>query len=347
MTDTRTAHPQKTAVLLINLGTPDSYSTPDVRRYLTQFLNDPRVIDLSPLSRNVLVNLLIVPFRSSKSAKLYEKIWTGKGSPLLYISEELKGLLQTALGEKFQVELGMRYQNPSIESALLKFKNPVYKKLVVIPLFPQYASASTGTANAEVMRIISQWEIVPPVEFVNSYCTEEGFINAWVERSKNYDLKTYDHIVFSYHGLPERQMKKADPTGGHCITQGCCESLTSSNFFCYRAQCFATTRLLADKLQLRTSDYTISFQSRLGRDPWIKPYTDEILKDLAKKGKKKILVFAPAFVADCLETIYEIGVEYEELLKHEGGEKVQLVESLNTHPAWVNYLKEMVHSKMN
>ncbi len=336
----------KTAVLLVNLGTPDSPKRNDVARYLTQFLNDPRVIDISPIGRAILVNGLIVPTRSGKSARLYSEIWSDQGSPLMYHSEALVQKVQEALGPDFDVALAMRYQNPGIEAALKRFENPVYSKLIVFPLFPQYASASTGSVHEEIMRIVSKWQVIPPIEFVNSYCNHPDFINAWMKRAAEYDLKDYDHVVFSYHGLPERQMRKADHSKQHCLTHdACCSVFNEKNLYCYRAQCFETTRHLVKELGLKEDGYSITFQSRLGRDPWIKPYTDEVLAELAAKGKKRLLVFAPAFVADCLETVYEISVEYQELFEEKGGTKVQLVESLNSHPAWVDAIVKMLQKR--
>ena len=330
----------------MNLGTPDSFENADVRKYLNEFLSDPRVLDINPVLRKFLLSFVILPFRTPNSAGLYKKIWTDKGSPLMYLTKELQEKLIPELPANYTVEMAMRYQSPSIEKALETFKSAVYDKIIVLPLFPQYASASTGSVHEKVMDIVSKWQIVPPIEFVNSYCNRESFIDAWVARASEYDLNQYDHIVFSYHGLPERQMRRADPNGNHCLAgKDCCAVYSDKNKFCYRAQCFETTRQLAKRLNLNEDRYRITFQSRLGKDPWIKPYTDEELKKLAAAGKKKILMFAPAFVADCLETIYEIGVEYDELFKEHGGEKVQLVESLNTHPAWIASVKEMILSR--
>ncbi len=331
----------KTGVLLVNLGTPDSPSTADVRKYLREFLSDPRVIDTGPLARWMLVNFIIAPIRSPRSAKLYKEIWTDKGSPLLYYSKLQKKILQEKLGTDFQVELGMRYQSPSLESALEKFSKPVFKKIIVLPLFPQYASASTGSVQEKIMSIVSKWQVVPEIKFINSFCNDEGYINAFSEIGRKHQLENYDHVLFSFHGLPERHIEKAD-CFNHCLKENCCASLEEKNSFCYRAQCFETARCIAKNLNIAFENYTVCFQSRLGRTPWIKPYSDLVIEDLAKKGKKKVLAFSPAFVSDCLETIYEIGVEYNQLFKKHGGEKIQLVESLNDHQAWIEALAEIV-----
>ncbi|MCE3277975.1 MAG: ferrochelatase [Bacteroidetes bacterium] len=335
----------KTGVLLINLGTPDSPKTSDVRKYLTQFLNDPRVIDISPVGRFILVNGIIVPFRSSKSAKLYEKIWTNEGSPLLTNSIKLKDKLQNELGDKFLVELGMRYQSPSIESALDKLRAAQVSKIIMIPLYPQYASSSTGSSIEEVMRVISKWEVIPSVKIISKFYDNPDFIDACVDRAQKYDLNSYDHFIFSYHGLPERHIMKgsAHYGGDTCKVGSCCEVITKRNQYCYRANCFETTRQLVKRLNIPEGKYTTTFQSRLN-DKWIKPYSDKVVEEKAKEGMKNILVFSPAFVADCLETIYEIGTEYQEIFKEHGGDKIQLVESLNDSHVWINALKNMVIS---
>ena len=356
----------KTGVLLINLGTPDSPSTKDVRKYLTEFLNDPRVIDISPVGRFFLVNFIIVPFRSSKSAKLYRQIWTKEGSPLKIYGYALKNALQESLGSSFQVELGMRYQNPSIESALEKLRKGGMEKIILLPLYPQYASSSTGSSIEKAMGVIRKWKNPPEIRVIDKFYSDPGFIEAWTTLSKKYlsplrirevaplrveradpDLsgrgEAYDHYLFSYHGLPERHIRKGDAnySGAGCDFGKCCERITEKNQYCYRAACYETTRQLVKKLNIPEGKYTTSFQSRLD-DKWIKPYSDKVIIELAKKGAKKILCFSPAFVADCLETIHEIGTEYNELFRENGGEKITLVESLNVSPEWVEALKRMV-----
>jgi protoporphyrin/coproporphyrin ferrochelatase len=334
----------KTGVLLINLGTPDSPTTGDVRTYLSEFLNDPRVIDIPYIARKLLVNLIIVPFRAPASAKLYKEIWTEKGSPLSIYGEELKEKLQTALGSDYVVEFGMRYRKPEMKAALNRLRAKKVEKIKVIPLYPQYASSSTGSSLQLLMELLSKWEVIPSVDIISKFYDHPGFIDAFAEVGSKYDHNQYDHVIFSYHGLPERQIKKASKHygGDYCQLGSCCNKISNSNHYCYRAACFETTRLLAAKLNIPQEKYTVSFQSRLGRDPWIKPYSDKVIEELGNKGMKKLLVFSPAFVADCLETIHEIGTEYLELFEEHGGEELQLVESLNTSPKWVEVLKEMV-----
>lgn len=333
----------KTGVLLINLGTPDSPKTSDVRKYLTQFLNDSRVIDINPVARFLLVNGIIVPFRSSKSAKLYQHIWTKDGSPLLTNSIKMKNLLQQQLGENYVVELGMRYQSPSLESALDRLRKAQVEKIIMIPLYPQYASSSTGSSVAEAIRLMQKWEVTPSVEVISKFYDNPDFIDACVDVAKKYSFDDYDYFIFSYHGLPERHIMKgsAHYCANTCKLGSCCDSITKDNQYCYRANCFETTRQLVKKLNIPAGKYETTFQSRLN-DKWIKPYSDKVVAQKAEEGKKKMLVFSPAFVADCLETLYEIGTEYDEIFKEHGGEKITLVESLNDSPKWIEALKNMV-----
>ncbi len=333
----------RVGVLLINLGTPDSPKTGDVRRYLFQFLNDPRVIDINPVARAALVNLFIVPFRAPKSAKTYEQLWTDEGSPLKIYGERLRDSVDASLGEDYEVELAMRYQNPSIPDVLERMRKKNHEKIVVIPLFPQYASASGGSALDQAMKTISDWWVIPEVQFISQYFDDEKMLEAFAERARQYDIGSYDHILFSYHGLPERQVDKVYEEGV-CEDRDCENEITQENKFCYKATCFATTRMLAEKLGIPEERYTVCFQSRLN-DRWLKPFSDEMVEQKGKEGAKRLLVFSPAFVADCLETNVEIGIEYQELFEEHGGEKVQLVESLNDHPLWVESLKEMVETR--
>ena len=330
----------KIGVLLINLGTPDSPSVSDVRSYLSQFLNDPRVIDIPWLLRKLLVNGIIVPFRAPKSAKVYKKLWTDKGSPLLYHSIRAKELLQAELGETHDVHLAMRYKNPSIPDVLEAMRKKNYTKIIVLPMFPQYASASTGSALDEVMRVIRTWWVIPELKIISQYYDHPQYIEGFVERGKKYNLGDYDHVLFSYHGLPERQVDKVYDND-LCSDHDCENEVTEDNKYCYKATCFATTRLLVEKLSIPKEKYTVCFQSRLDKK-WLEPFSDKVVEECAKKGMKKILVFSPAFTADCLETTIEIGEEYQEIFEEHGGEKVQLVESLNDHPRWIQCLKELV-----
>jgi len=332
---------QKTAILLLNLGTPDSPSKPHVRKYLTQFLNDERVIDIPWLSRTLLVNGIIVPFRAGNSSKLYKAIWDETtGSPLLKHSKDLAEKLQLAVGPDCKVELAMRYQSPGMESVLTRMKQEGYHKIVVFPLFPHYASSSTGSALQRFMEIVSKWWVIPELKIISQYYDNEDYINCIVNRGKQHDISAYDHVIFSYHGLPERQVDKVYNDGYLCKDHHCEDELTDTNYYCYKAACYETTKAIAVKLTIPEDKYTLSFQSRLN-DKWLKPFSDQVVEDLAKKGVKNILVFSPAFTADCLETIYEIGTEYQEIFHKHGGNKIQLVESLNSGDDWVQTIKSL------
>ncbi len=330
----------KIGVLLINLGTPDSPKTPDVRKYLREFLMDGRVIDIPAVFRFLLVQGIIAPFRAPKSAKEYKKLWTEKGSPLLFHSEAVAEKLQEMLPEEYHVALAMRYQSPSLPKVLDELKKMQLEKIIVLPLFPQYASSTTGSAHQRVMDIVSKWLMIPKLVMIDTYANHPKIIGTHAAHGKKYlDHEAFDHVIFSYHGLPQRHLKKESDT---CKIGKCCDQYGQSNRLCYRAQCFETSRDLAKALGLKDEDYTVCFQSRLGNDPWITPYTEDTIKELAEHGKKSILAFSPAFTADCLETTIEVGEEYKELFEEEGGEHWQLVESLNDDPMWIEGLKEIV-----
>jgi protoporphyrin/coproporphyrin ferrochelatase len=343
-----------TGILLINLGTPKSPNTADVRKYLLEFLGDRRVMDIPWLRRKLLVNGIIAPFRAPKSAKQYQVIWTKEGSPLLTSGERLKSKLQKNLGNNFIVELAMRYQQPSIGSILGKMVHKV-QKLIVVPLYPHYASSSTGSTIEKVMEEIKKYEVIPDIKIQGPFFNHHEFIKAFAAiAQRRYALKDYEHYLFSYHGLPERQiMKASEECGMKCqlavegaknFSPDCCKTLTSQNLYCYRASCYHTTRLIASALNLPEGNFTTSFQSRLGRTPWIKPYTDHVIAEKAKTGIKKILCFSPAFVADCLETLYEIRIEYNRLFKEHGGTELRLAESLNEEEEWVEALKRIIEN---
>lgn len=339
---------KRTGVLLIQLGTPDSPSVSDVRRYLSQFLNDPRVIDIPWLARKILVNGIIVPFRAPKSAKIYKELWEhGNGnSPLLTHTQRVTQLVQ----ERFEatevtVEMAMRYQNPSLDVVLERMRKANYDQLIILPLFPQYASASSGSAIDRAMEIISKWWVIPEVKIVSQFWSNEGYIDSIVERAKEFDLKSYDHVLFSYHGLPERQVDKVYEGTDLCGDQPCETEVNEKNKFCYKATSYATTRLIAEKLGIPESNYTVCFQSRLDKK-WLTPFSDKVVEEWGKKGAKKLLVFSPAFVADCLETIVEIGTEYQEIFEENGGDKVQLVPSSNDHPRFIDCLVSLIKERL-
>ena len=322
-----------TGLLLINLGTPDAPTTPAVRRYLAQFLSDPRVVDINPVGRWLLLHAVILRTRPAKSAHAYRQIWTERGSPLLFHSEDLVAAVQARLGDGWKVVLGMRYGSPSIASAYAALRAAGCDDIVVLPLFPQYASSSTGSALEEVYRVAGAEPTVGRLDVVPAFYDEPAFVEAFAEVGRPVLAELgADHVLFSFHGLPERHM--IDP--GCLRSDDCCAKVTDVNRNCYRAQSFATARALAATLALPDGGWSVSFQSRLGRTPWIKPYTDVVLDELAAAGKKRLAVFCPAFVADCLETLEEIGMRAREQWKGAGGEELALVPSLNATSSWVD-----------
>ncbi len=332
----------KTGVLLVNLGTPDAPTRGAVYRYLKQFLLDRRVIDYPWLARNLLVRGIIAPFRSGTSAKLYQKLWTEEGSPIKFYGERVAAGVQERLGEEFAVELAMRYQQPSIHGAVKRLMDQQVSEIVVFPLFPQYAGATTGSVHDEVMRVLRQEESIPNVQLINSYYDHPQMIEIYADNARQFELDAYDHILFSYHGLPQRQLRRADNCN-HCLqTEGCCESISQVNQFCYSAQCHGTTQAIAAQLGLNKEQYTTTFQSRLGPEAWAQPYTSAVIEEQAEQGAKRLLVFSPAFVADCLETTIEISDEYQEEFEELGGEKIDLVPSLNDDPRWMDVITHLV-----
>jgi len=335
---------KKTAVILSNVGTPDEPKAGAVRRFLFQFLNDKYVIDLPWLLRIFLVNCIIIPFRVKKSTALYKRLWTENGSPIIYYSEELKTKLQKKLGNKFEVFIGMRYGNPGYKAALKEIKKAGFSRVVIFPLFPQYAQSITETAIVSAEKEIKKLNIQAEVISINQFYNHPKYIEAVAAQAKKYDLSKYDHIVFSYHGLPNRQIEKCHP-GIKVESCNCSLSIPDHGQFCYRATCYATSRLIAKELGLKKSDYTNAFQSRLSKN-WLSPFTDDILLEKLKEGKKNILVLAPSFVTDCLETVIEIGADYQKLFKNNGGQTLQLVEGLNAEDIWVDSLTEIINTSL-
>lgn len=353
LTDSQTISSQqpkeKQGVLLVNLGTPDAPETGPVRRYLRQFLSDPRVLDISPLGRFLLLNLIILPRRPKESAEAYRSIWTKEGSPILIHGRELTRLTQEELDRespgRFLVKLGMRYGEPSIERVLAEFAAEGVDRIRVLPLFPQYASATVGSAMEEVYRVANKYWNMPTIEALPPFYDHPGYLESFaVVTRESVKLADYQYYLFSFHGLPERQIKKGESPGeNRCLTEAnCCSSISARNRNCYRAQCFATARGIAQRLNLEPEQWSVSFQSRLGREPWIQPYTDEVMKELPKKGIKSLVALSPAFVADCLETLEELGIRGEEDFFGAGGEKYKMIPSLNTHPDWVDTVVSLV-----
>lgn len=330
----------KKAVLLINLGTPGNCDNQSVYTYLKEFLIDPRVIDLPSIFRWLLVNTIILPFRYKKTAKAYAKIWEKEGSPLLIHSKALTHALAAKLGDEYQVELGMRYGQPSISTALDKIKQT--DKLIVIPLFPQFTSAATGSAIEKLMlHLHKQWNI-PELIIKHDFYQDPGFINAYSLLIKSYlEQNKIEKLIFSYHGLPERHINKSQCRAS-CDRLSNCPHIHLDNRYCYRAQCHATTQLIAKQLALQSNQYCISFQSRLGRTPWIKPYTDLLLPDLIQQGVKHIAMVCPSFVSDCLETLEEVNIRTRAQWLALGGENFTFIPCLNDTSAWVDALANII-----
>lgn len=331
-------------VLVTNLGTPDSPSTSDVRRYLRQFLSDPRVIDIPALPRWLLLECAILPRRPRASASAYRKVWTEGGGPLLVEGNALVEGLARELGDGWLLELGMRYGNPSIPAALERLQARGATRLVVLQLYPHAASSSSGSSLEVIYTELARRWNVPAVSVVPPFFAEECVLDAWNESLRPHLARAQpEHVLFSFHGLPERHIRKADTEGHGCLdSASCCDVLGAANRDCYRAQCVDTARRLASRLDLAPDSWSISFQSRLGRTPWMRPYTDEVLVTLARQGKRRVAVCCPGFVADCLETLEEIGMREAESFRSHGGEDLTLLPSLNAHPAWIRAASALV-----
>ncbi|MBN1252998.1 MAG: ferrochelatase [Bacteroidales bacterium] len=331
---------KKTAILLINLGTPDSLTKKSIKKFLSEFLNDARVINLPFLLRKILVNLIIVPFRTSKSKKLYEKLWTKEGSPIITKSKALVKKLNHKLDENHNAFIAMRYRNPSIKSVLNQIKSENFSKIIIIPLFPQYASSTTGSVIEKTISLIKNQNNFTDIEIISSFYDNTFFIDAWIKKIKEQDLDNFEHILFSYHGLPIKHVEQTHKNKS-CQNYNCKNEINENNQFCYLAQCYETTRLIANKLNLDKEKFTTCFQSRFSKN-WLSPFADEIIIEKAKEGIKNILVVSPSFTADCLETIVEIGIDYKELFLKNGGKNLQLVESLNDDDLFVKTILDLI-----
>ena len=330
----------KKALLLVNLGTPDNPTYLSVFKYLRQFLMDGRVININPFLRFLLVNLIICPTRSFSSTKVYKEVWDkNTGSPLLHNTTKLSEKLGNKL-EDYDVYYSMRYQNPSIESVINNILETNPDEIVVLPLFPHYASATTGSVYQEISRIVSKKWVVPNIRFINQFYDNEKFIDAWVDKASKFNLNSYDKVIFSYHGIPNSHVDNVYPDS-LCSDHNCESEVTDENKFCYKATTYETTKILASRLNLSSDKYQVTFQSRL-TNKWLTPFTDEVLESLPKNGNKNVLVFSPAFTADCLETIIEIGDEYKELFLEAGGEKLDYVESLNYSDLWADAIIDII-----
>jgi ferrochelatase len=331
---------KKRAIVIVNVGTPDSPETKDVRKYLFEFLNDPYVIDLPWLLRKFLVNLIIVPFRAPKSSKLYKLLWQKEGSPLLYYTESLVRKLQTKMQENSKVFLAMRYGNPNLEKVLKEIYSNNFEELVIVPAYPQYATSTTQSVIDLVEKLTKKQKNKPKIKYIEQFYNHPEFIKSYVKNIREINPNNYDHILFTYHGLPNNQVQQIHPTipMQQC---NCKNELPEHGKKCYKATCYETTRLIIHELGIDQEKYSVSFQSRLTKN-WLTPFTDEQIIKLAQSGIKKLLVIAPSFVTDCLETNIELGVEYQHLFKQNNGETFDLLPSLNDDDNWVESLSKII-----
>ncbi len=318
--------------LLVNLGTPRSAAIADVRAYLGEFLSDPRVLDLPAPLRRALLHGVILRVRPRRSAEAYAKIWTAAGSPLLLGTERLRGTVQKRLGERYRVELAMRYGEPSLRSAIAGLREAGVDDLHVVPLFPQYAAATVGSVLDRVYAEARRAWDVPRLRVIEPFFSDPGFLDAQAELARPLLAESgAEHVLFSHHGLPERQLRRSDPTGERCLASpDCCERAAAAGSRCYRAQCFATARALARTLGLEPGSWSVGFQSRFGRTRWCEPHTEAVLESLAGCGVRRVVVLCPSFVVDCLETLEEIGIRARERWRALGGESLGLVPCVGT-----------------
>ncbi len=334
----------KTGVLLVNLGTPDSPKPRHVGKYLAQFLNDRRVIDIPTIPRFILVNFIIIPLRVFRSAGLYKRLWTKDGSPLIYHTQNLANKVQSKLGDQYLVKMAMRYQNPSIQLGIDELLKNGVNKIVVLPLYPQYASSTTGSTMEEVYRIVKNKNDIPEIVNIGPFYQFPSYIDALKSTASTINHSEYDHVLFSFHGLPVRHLERGHEKGFDCENCNCRKNFQKEHFYCYQNACFETANQLANELDIPKERYTVVFQSRLGKR-WMQPYAEPFVAELPARGIKKVLVFSPAFVSDCLETTIEIDFEYKELFLEKGGEKLTLVPSLNDSDKWVQAVVALIQQK--
>ena len=337
----------KTGLLIMNLGTPDAPTTEKVGTYLKEFLMDEYVVDLPKAIRWFLVNVIIVPNRSPKSAHAYSKVWTERGSPLKFHSQDLTAKVAAKLSAKYDVKLAMRYQNPSVHSVLSEWQKQDIREIKVMPLYPQYARASTLSSELKVAEVAKELNFDVNITYLKPFYRDTGYIDSFSEKIKDtLAIGSWDFLLFSYHGLPERQIRKSDTTKSFCLnSQNCCNEINPKNSeHCYRAHCYESSRLIAAKLGLPAEKWSVAFQSRLGVTDWITPYTDIVLNELADKGVKKLVIACPAFAADCLETLEEIEMRAEEQFLGRGGQTLTMVPSLNSSESWVNAVCTLAES---
>lgn len=332
----------KPAALLLNLGSPDSTSVEDVRRYLEEFLSDDRVLDIPAWKRSLILKLFILPKRPAESAEAYSEVWTDEGSPLIVTSKEQHKLVSEQAD--MPVYLGMRYGNPSTADVIRQIVADGVTDLFIMPLYPHYAMSSYETAVVETMEQINQQSPGMKTNLLQPFYQDDDYIQALVDSAKPHLEEDDDLLLFSYHGIPERHVQKTDPSHAHCLVRDdCCVTPNPCHATCYKHQCLATTKAFIEKMGIDPEKTAISFQSRLLRDPWLGPYTDHELKRFGKEGVKKIKVMCPAFVSDCLETLEEIGMRGVEEFTSTGGESLTLVPCMNAHPSWIAFLSNRIN----
>ena len=332
---------QKRAILLLNVGTPANPEISGVRKFLSEFLNDKRVIGIPWFLRKILVSCIIVPFRAPQSSKLYKKLWTGKGSPLLFHGLSLKEKLAHRAGGEFIVEFASNYQQPNIKDITESILKDGVGQIIAFPLYPQYSSSTTGSAFEKLFKILARQNNIPAIKTVHQYYDHPLYLEAMAERISRYEYLDYDHILMSFHGLPLRQVRSSHH-GKACEHFNCINEVSERNANCYHAACHATSRLLADKLGIDKRSYSVSFQSRIARK-WLSPFTDEVIISLAMEGRKRVLVVCPSFTSDCLETTIEVGQVYRDLFLENGGLDLTLVESLNESESWVDAILGIIN----
>lgn len=337
------------AVVLLNLGTPAEPTPEGLREYYRHFFSDPYVFDFNPLGLWLLRNLIILPFRAPRIAKDYEQIWMDDGSPLKVYADRMQASVQQAFsdaGEDVLVRNAMAYSKPFVAETMAELEQAGATEIVLLPMYPQYSTATTESVFNDVRQSAKKWQVAPKLHFVNDLFTEPAFIRAWTSRINSFlEQESIDHVVFSYHGVPEKTIKKADKAQV-CKFGSCCQQITDSNRHCYRMQCVQTTEAIVKSLGWDKDKYSFAFQSRFGPLPWLQPYLDEHLSNLVKSGVKRVAVVTPSFISDCLETLFEIGVEYKEEFEEAGGEHFALVPNLNDDPAWFAAVHEMAHKHL-
>jgi ferrochelatase len=331
----------KQGAILVNLGSPDSPSVPDVREYLDEFLSDPRVIDIPWVFRQALLKTVILPFRPSESAEAYEKIWGPEGSPLIATTKNVASDLRDRCD--MPITIGMRYGNPSIATGIDALLEQGVDDIFLIPQYPHYAMSSYETVVAKTQEVLEDRSREVRLTVQPPFYDDSDYIDALIDSAEDYLEQDFDKILFSYHGVPERHIKKGDPSGCYCLEyDDCCQRANPAHGMCYRHQVHATSWEFADRVGLPEDKYEVTFQSRLGPDPWLEPFTADRLEELPSEGDKRVMVITPAFVADCLETIEEIGMEGRETFMEAGGKEFTLIPCLNENPGWVDLLERFI-----